>query len=99
MEDSKRRNDVLLAMQQALLGEVTPNLRAVTVAYDESDIHFCCFYDGVASETDRENMSCVETELIAHFPESHTVSHEVRELDRFQPISGPGIWVFARKES
>jgi len=85
-------------MQRALLGEITLNLRAVTITYEDNRIHFYCVYDGVASEEERENMSCVETELIADFPESVTISHEIREVNKDQPIQVPGIWVFARKE-
>ncbi len=68
---SNRKQTVLVSLQQALLGEVSERLRAVTVSYDDKSVHFDCIYDGEIRDDDHESMSCVETELIALFPETH----------------------------
>src|SRR5262249_15827690 len=64
------RIHVLLSVQRALLGEVPPALRGVTVGWDASSINIVCYFDGEISEEDQASMSCVETEVIADsFPE------------------------------
>jgi hypothetical protein len=94
-----RRCEVLLSLQRALLGEVTPNLRAVTVNYDDTSIHFEAFFDGAISDDEREGMSLVETEVLADFPAVHKVTHEVIRMDAPAMIPKDRIWVYFRKES
>lgn len=89
---------VLLALQQALLGEVSERLRAVTVSYDDTSVHFDCIYDGDIRDEDRESMSCVETELMALFPQAHRITHKVTRSDYPNLIPKNRIWVYHRKE-
>ena len=93
-----RRSQVLLAMQQALLGEVSSRLRAVIVSFDDTRIHFDCYLDGEILEEDRESMSLVESEVMAGFPESHAITHRVLRKDYPFPIEKEATWVFYRKE-
>lgn len=93
-----RNCEVLVAVQQALLGEVSARLRAVTVSYDDKSIHLDCYYDGDITDEDREAMSCVETELMAVFPETHSVTHSVQRKDYPSPIPKETAWAFFRKE-
>jgi hypothetical protein len=90
---------VLSSLQQALLGEVSPNLRAVTVVWDEESIHFECFFDGEVGESDIESMSYVETKLMAVFPESHNTTSELIRLDYPSPIPKDRCWAYYRKEA
>ena len=93
-----RRCEVLLALQRALLGEVSPSLRAVTVKYAESSVHFQAYFDGQVNDEDREAMSLVETEVMAEFPSTHLISHEVIRLDAPALIPKDCTWVYYRKE-
>ena len=88
----------MTAIQQALLGEVTPSLRAVTVSYELSQIHFECYFDGEISETEVEAMNCVDTELTAVFPATHTITHALYRRDYPELIPKEKIWVYYRKE-
>jgi len=88
----------MVAVQQALLGEVSASLRAVTVSYDENSIHLDCYYDGEIVDDDREAMSCVETELLATFPETHTITVQICRMDHPTPIPKGKIWAFCRRE-
>jgi len=97
--NENRKFIVLVALQQALLGEVSASLRAVTVAYTEHSIHFDCYYDGEIREDHYDAMSCVETELIAAFPEDHTITHNLHREDVPNSIPKNIDWVFYRKES
>ena len=93
-----RRHQVLVAVQQALLGEVSARLRAVTVAYTDMSIHLDCYYDGEITDEDREAMSCAETELIAMSPETHRITHQVHRKDYPAAIPKDTTWAFYRKE-
>jgi hypothetical protein len=68
MDDDELRVAVLLSMQLALLGCVGPTLRLVACRWSECVIEARAVFDGEISEEDRETMSEVETELMAHFP-------------------------------
>lgn len=93
-----RKCAVLISLQQALLGEITANLRAVTVTYSETSIHFEAYFDGEITDGDRESMSLVETEVMAEFPSAHTITHEVVRLDAPALIPKDRTWVYFRKE-
>jgi len=95
---NSRKCAVLLTLQQALLGEVSARLRVVTVSYDDTSIHFECFYDGEITEEDRESMMCVETELIAVFPETDRITHQILRKDYPGAIPKNCTWVFFRAE-
>ena len=97
-ESNNRRWAVLVAVQQALLGEVTVNLRAVAVAYDDRSIRLEAYFDGEITEEDKEAMSLVETELIAAFPEDHTIDVILIKWPAPQLIPKNRIWAFHRKE-
>lgn len=91
--------EVLLSLQRALLGAVGVRLRAVTVGYAETSVHFDAYFDGAVDEDDREAMSQVETEVMADFPSSHSVTHTVIRLDAPEPIPKDCTWVYFRKEA
>lgn len=93
-----RRCEVLLSLQQALLGEVGYNLRAVTVKYAEESVHFEAYFNGEVADEDREAMLLVETEVMADFPSTHAITHEVIRLDAPELIPKDRIWVYCRKE-
>lgn len=93
-----RRSRVLLSLQRALLGAVGPALRAVTVTYTDSSIRFEAYFDGEIGADDREAMSEVETEVMADFPPTHRITHDVTRLDAPASIPKDRTWVFHRKE-
>lgn len=94
------RVSVAMSLMRALLGEITPNIRAVLVRPQEQDSFSIEVYvDGDVSEEDEEMASCVGTEVIADFPSNFDISQRVIRLD--SPIKvpvGDGILVYLRKE-
>ena len=58
-----------LSLQRALLGEITPNIRGITCACNESVIVVRCYFAGEITEEDEDSMDCVATEVISDFPE------------------------------
>ena len=95
---SDREREVLLAMQMALLDEVSDRVRAVSVSWTDTTIHFDSYFDGEIADDDRESMACVDTELVAWFPESHTITHTVHRLDYPQRLPQDNRRVFSRRE-
>lgn len=93
-----RAKDVLVALQEALLGEVSPTLRAITVEYDDTSIHFDAYYDGEITDDYREAMLRVDTEVMAVFPETHKISHSVIRRDYPELIPKDRIWAYHRQE-
>lgn len=96
--DDMRKCEVLLSLQRALLGEVGSNLRAVTVTYSGTTIHFDAFVDGEVTDEEREAMSLVETEVMADFPSTDKITHQVMRLDTPNLIPQDRTWVYYRKE-
>lgn len=98
MESKDRMHVVLLKVQLALLGEVSPPLRAIFVSWTETSIHLDCYFDGEIDDKDTESMACVDTELVAIFPEDHTIAHTLHRLDYPTPLPQRLTCVYARRE-
>ena len=71
---------LLLSIRRALLGEVTPNIRAVTAQIDAQTIVLRWIIDGEISDSFRRNLSAVGTEVVADFA-SHQIAEEFIRCD------------------
>jgi hypothetical protein len=93
----EQRTRALLSVQRALLGAVSPAVRAVVVELQGSALTVTAYFDGEVSEDDIESFSCVEAEIMADFPEQRV---EVRcdRRDAPQMIPAAGIWAYQRRE-
>ncbi|MBX6313852.1 MAG: hypothetical protein IRY99_13190 [Isosphaeraceae bacterium] len=96
--ETDRRRRILLSLQGALLGEVPPALRGVTVGWDERSIRIIAYFDGEISEEDRESMACVETEVIADFPEGEEIRLDSVRRDAPAAMETLNEWVYLRRE-
>lgn len=90
--------EVLLAVQECLVGEVGPALRVVTLVVHKSSVHLTYYFDGEPSEDDLESAEIVETELMALLDPSLTITHESIRFDHPGLISIENRWVYARRE-
>ncbi|AFZ26565.1 hypothetical protein Cylst_4485 [Cylindrospermum stagnale PCC 7417] len=99
MTSIELRNQVLLSLQRALLGEITSNVRGITCSWDTSKITIVCYLQGDISEYIEESMECVATEVMADFPE-HEVGIECKKLDEPESLNPYTLsaWVYRRKE-
>ena len=71
---------LLLSIQRALLGEVTPNIRAVTARIDAQTIFLRWIIDGEVSDSLRRDLSAVTTEVVADFA-THQIAGELIHCD------------------
>ena len=90
---------ILLSVQRALLGMVTPSLRAVSATVDsiKNEVSYFFFYDGQITEEQRDLASCVINESSADFFDYMVNSHIIR-LDYPQKIPFQGRVAYLRKE-
>jgi hypothetical protein len=97
-EEQERVIDAKLSAQRALLGEVPAALRAVLLSVEKSSIKARCYFDGPIDPEDAESMSCAETEMMADYAPEVEVRFECIRRDAPEPITDPGVWVYARRE-
>lgn len=90
----------VLSVIRALLGAVTPNLRAVTLKIDQKElvVKVCFFYHGAISDEDFDTAHAALTEIISDFPDNYDLDDKVIRLDYPNPIPVDGRPVFRRKE-
>ena len=81
------------------MGEITSNVRAVTVQFDLDSVKLEVFFDRPPSAEDRDAMSMVETELLSEFPAEHEVSVIITTLPEPQLIPKDRTWVYFRREA
>ncbi len=75
----------VLSMNTALLGSVSPALRAAMIQWKDKEFHLYFYYDGEISEEDRESAECVAEEVISDFPR-YKVNLDIVRLDYPKPI-------------
>jgi hypothetical protein len=96
---------VKLSVLRAMLGEVTPNLRAVGFKVEDKTVKIFSYYDGPIDEDDKENVSCMETEVMSDFWPDYQIIWRCARRDypeRMADIAkGEGIehFVYVRKEA
>jgi hypothetical protein len=90
--------DARLSIQRALLGQVVPELRAVTFSINAEVVDVRFYFDGMISEDAEELASCVETEVLADYDPEDTVTIHCIRSDYPTQISDGGVWVYQRWE-
>jgi len=87
-----------MSLQRALLGQVSPQLRGVSVDQNAEQILLKFFVDGPITEEDAAAALEVETELLADLPPQKRVDTEVLRLDIPRRLPDADLWVFRRRE-
>ena len=62
---------LILSGVNALIGEITPPLRSVSIEVSNKTIRWKCVFDSDATEDDFELLSAAATEVIADFPKEY----------------------------
>ncbi|MEQ1736808.1 MAG: hypothetical protein ABL886_10470 [Rhodoglobus sp.] len=89
---------MLLSLQQAMVGEVFPALRAVTVEWSQTLVRFFAYVDGPLCEEDALSLSCISAEVAADFWSGVDVDYEVVQVDVQGRIDDSRIRVYRRRE-
>ena len=88
----------MLALQVALLGEITHPMRAVAVIYDDTSLRFQIFFDGEPTGGEHESVSSIETGLLALFPPEHEILGQWVHLGFPLPLPKDVHFAYRRKE-
>ncbi|WP_185829967.1 hypothetical protein [Stenotrophomonas maltophilia] len=85
-------------MSRALLGEVFPELVAVSCEIDgESKFQLTFVVDSALPASRAEDISCIETEVLADFPSNFDISHKVVISRQASLPARDAFWIFLRK--
>lgn len=104
MQETKQEainTTLLLSLQSALLGMITPNIRAVYAHGTDSLVTLYFIFDGHITREEIEEASCIETEVSVDFMTlDETVPFETRclQVDYPTPVTCPGVCAYRRKE-
>jgi hypothetical protein len=91
--------EVLGSVRRALIGNVTPNLRAVYVDLEEELITLLFYYNDPLSEDEEELASLTDTEFISDFPSpEYKTDCKVHVIPYPQKIEKKGYCVYRRYE-
>lgn len=90
---------IRLSAQRALLGQVTPSLRAVSVDVGERKVYFRCIFDGNPTEYVRELLSVAATEIIADFQEPYMIEEEYLSIEEPNEMKHLKHLIYLRHES
>src|SRR5688572_7118178 len=100
--DSQRefRNGVLLSVQRALVGEITPVMRAVEVEIERTRVLIRVFTDGDVPEDVRKDFDAgAITQVVADFPDPENgdpqVAFELVAVPSPAAVPVRGVLVFA----
>jgi len=97
MNQSKSMLDFFRTMQRALLGNVTPNLRAVYAFIEDDTYGIIFYYDQPLSEDEEELASLTDTEFLADFPDDKTTC-DIQVIPYPKAIPKKGYCVYQRYE-
>jgi hypothetical protein len=94
----KELSDVLLSAQRALLGVVTPELRAVVVDLDNENnvVYIRFYYHGEVAEKLIDLWDCAVTEVISDMDVQYVLDERIERLDYPNPIQLAADLVFER---
>lgn len=96
MKESLRSN-IVLSVNRALIGEVFPELFAISCEiYGEKKFELTFFLDS-ESPIFEEEISFIETEVIADFQNNFEISHKVINSRPAGLPAPDAFWVFLRK--
>lgn len=101
LDERELRVRVLLSVQRALLGEITPPMRAIEVEWSRDRIMIRVFTEGEVDDAMREDFDAgVVTQVVSDFPDPDRgdpqVAFEVVRCDAPTRIPVRGVLVFAR---
>ena len=100
MESSNKILNIIGSIQRALLGKITPNLRAVYVLIGEDNaLDLIFYYENNLSEIEEELSSLADTEFIADFPSPYyKTSCDIQVLPLSEKIPKKGRCIYKRYE-
>lgn len=96
----KFRTQVLLSAQRALIGEIYPEIRAISVAYKDRALRLKYYVNRPVSEVDFERAAIITSEMVADMTNEFELVEElcIHSKNRLAELDGQDGWVFAAHE-
>jgi hypothetical protein len=92
------QDQLRIASQIALLGQVPATLRSVSLAIKEKTLTFRAILESGASEEDKESLSCAASEILASLVSDFMIEEQVFCFDGSLKEMELSLVVFQRKE-
>ena len=94
------RTKVILSANRALLGAITPNLRAITLDYDEKNLILRAYFDEKVNEDEKEQIDVALTEMIADlYQDIEKYNYDPVDLPFPHKMECLKEWIFMRCEN
>lgn len=92
------RSEIVLSVTRALIGEVFPELVAISCKIaSNTKFELCFFVAPDLANSKAEDISCIETEVIADFPNDFEISHRI-VVSNHARLSPGEFWIFLRQQ-
>jgi hypothetical protein len=88
---------LLIAAQQALLGEIDLSVRGVAVEWREKMIYVYFYNDGDVSDDLHDNFTTIGAEIVAQFTDAGIIE-KIKRWDYPKRLPDHEYWVYKRKE-
>jgi len=92
-----KNSDLICSVSHALLGRVTPNLRAVYITFENEIIVLTFYYDKEPTEDEFELANLADTDFISDLPDSES-DFRVRTTPYPMKIPNQGFCIYHRYE-
>jgi hypothetical protein len=89
---------LILSSLKALIGEITPSLRCVSVEEKNKTILWKCVFDSNVTEDDFELLSAAATEVIADYPSPYGIEEIIIVIPCPQPTEPLKHVIYHRHE-
>jgi hypothetical protein len=89
---------ILLSVQRALLGEVSPRLRGASANFSGQSIRIDLYFDGEIAPDDEESVSDVEGEIAADLPPDTVLRVKASRIDVPRELPAAMSWAYRRRE-
>lgn len=99
-EDNELRKNVILSANRAMLGAITPELRAITVDYNKEWLTLRAYFDQGASEDNKELIDVCLAEMAADLWQD-IKQFRFEPIDLYYPIKMDNLkdWIYRRHET
>jgi hypothetical protein len=93
-----KNSDLICSVSHALLGRITPNLRAVYITLEDEMAVLSFYYDKKPTEDEVELASLADTDFISDFPDDFKSDFRVNTAPYPTAIPNKGFCIYHRAE-
>lgn len=92
--DTPHKKEIINSLNDALKGELFPNLRGITVDWDKNTLYFVAYVNGAITESMIEHVDNMETYFLSHMSEYFKTHFEIKRIDFPEKIKCLKTWIY-----